>query len=296
METTEEELLLRHRKEVKELTGKITGLKKQVSKGAGDKKKKQEVNEQIARMEHELSKRHEEELLAFRASKLAVSDVIAPETTAEEEPVNGDASTSSTTTDEPKEQKKKPNRQQARKAKKAAQMEEMRKQAEEEAAGSVDMRKVEDEAIDALIKPLNLRIKQITPDGHCLFNALCDQLQLADDTLSFSYTHLRKLAAEYMRSHPDDFMPFLVDDNGDMLTEDKFQKYCDDMANTAVWGGQLEIQALSMHLKREIHVIQAGSPVVKVGEHFKSDKPLLISYHRHHFGLGEHYNSLIPSA
>jgi hypothetical protein len=34
-----EELLSKHRKEVKELTGKITALKKSVGKGAGDKKK-----------------------------------------------------------------------------------------------------------------------------------------------------------------------------------------------------------------------------------------------------------------
>jgi hypothetical protein len=36
---TEEEILTRHRKEVKDLTAKTTALKKTVSKGAGDKKK-----------------------------------------------------------------------------------------------------------------------------------------------------------------------------------------------------------------------------------------------------------------
>ena len=34
-----EELMTKHRKEVKDLTGKITALKKSVGKGAGDKKK-----------------------------------------------------------------------------------------------------------------------------------------------------------------------------------------------------------------------------------------------------------------
>jgi hypothetical protein len=40
-------------------------------------------------------------------------------------------------------------------------MEDMRRQAEEEAAGSVNMKQVEDDAIEALIRPRNLRIKQV---------------------------------------------------------------------------------------------------------------------------------------
>ena len=63
------------------------------------------------------------------------------------------------------------------------------------------------------------------------------------------------------------------------------------MASTPEWGGQVELLALSSILKRPIEVIQAeGAPVV-VGEHFSSSR-LLLTYHRHAYGLGEHYNSV----
>jgi OTU domain-containing protein 6 len=36
-----------------------------------------------------------------------------------------------------------------------------------------------------------------------------------------------------------------------------------------------------------------GMPTVKMGEDFAGE-PLRVSYHRHAYGLGEHYNSLLP--
>ncbi|KAJ1576314.1 hypothetical protein NDA12_000947 [Ustilago hordei] len=80
-------------------------------------------------------------------------------------------------------------------------------------------------------------------------------------------------------------------------TQDQhFLAYCDAVQNTAVWGGQPEILALSRAFRTPIHIVQAGLPVLKVGqEEFENDtKPLFISYHRKMYGLGEHYNSLRP--
>ena len=50
--------------QVKELTAQTTALKKSVGKGAADKKKKKEVQEQIYKLEQDLKIRHEEELKA----------------------------------------------------------------------------------------------------------------------------------------------------------------------------------------------------------------------------------------
>jgi OTU domain-containing protein 6 len=69
-------------------------------------------------------------------------------------------------------------------------------------------------------------------------------------------------------------------------------KYCDAVESTGVWGGQPEILALSRVFNTPIHVVQAGSPVVKVGAEESKSDPLMISYHRRMYGLGEHYNSL----
>lgn len=38
-----------------------------------------------------------------------------------------------------------------------------------------------------------------------------------------------------MRENPDDFTPFLY------LEDGNFDKYCNDIENTACWGGQLEV-------------------------------------------------------
>ena len=51
-----------------------------------------------------------------------------------------------------------------------------------------------------------------------------------------------------------------------------------------------QVAALSAALGRTIEVVQAeGAPVV-LGPG-RPGEPLLITYHRHMFGLGEHYNS-----
>ena len=56
----------------------------------------------------------------------------------------------------------------------------------------------------------------------------------------------------------------------------------------------LQLRALSQVLRRPFEVVQAeGRPVV-VGEEFldSSSTPVLLTYHRHMYGLGEHYNSV----
>ncbi len=67
-----------------------------------------------------------------------------------------------------------------------------------------------------------------------------------------------------------------------------FLDYCSAVENTGVWGGQPEILALSRAFGTQIHVIQAGVPVLKVGEGEYDGEPLTISYvdmslhhHRH---------------
>lgn len=58
----------------------------------------------------------------------------------------------------------------------------------------------------------------------------------------------------------------------------------------------LQLRALSQVLRRPFEVVQAeGRPVV-IGEEFSdsSSTPVLLTYHRHMYGLGEHYNSVQP--
>lgn len=54
--------------------------------------------------------------------------------------------------------------------------------------------------------------------------------------------------------------------------------YCDAVEQTGVWGGQPEILALSRAYQAQVNVVQAGMPVLKVGEGEYQGEPLFISY------------------
>ncbi|XP_061616208.1 deubiquitinase OTUD6B isoform X2 [Phyllopteryx taeniolatus] len=136
-----------------------------------------------------------------------------------------------------------------------------------------------------------LQIKEISTDGHCMYRAIRDQL-LRRDKSELSVKELRCRTAAHMRSHADDFLPFLSNpDTGGVYAADDFEKYCSDVEHTAAWGGQLELQALSKVLQLPIEVVQADSPTVTVGEEHAGDAITLI-YMRHAYGLGEHYDSV----
>ena len=60
-----------------------------------------------------------------------------------------------------------------------------------------------------------------------------------------SVSQLRLMASDYMRSHPDDFMPFM----DEVASEEQFNKYCDDIQRTAAWGSQLEVGPITLDHK-----------------------------------------------
>ena len=52
---------------------------------------------------------------------------------------------------------------------------------------------------------------------------------------------LRSIAANFIRSNQDDFMPFM----DEVENEVQFNKYCEDTEHTSAWGGQLEVRKSS---------------------------------------------------
>lgn len=68
---------------------------------------------------------------------------------------------------------------------------------------------------------LGVEMHEINPDGHCLYAAVADQLQLHGLKQGLfrsvsSYKGARKVTAQYMRDHPDDFAPFISDSDEHM--------------------------------------------------------------------------------
>jgi OTU domain-containing protein 6 len=148
--------------------------------------------------------------------------------------------------------------------------------------------------------------EQITPDGHCLFSAVADQLATLNvvPPQQAHYMLARRAAAEYMLAHPQDFVPFLPSVEGEdgagagdsgIIGPREYARYCASIRDTAVWGGEPEILALSRAYTIPIHVVQSGQPPVVVHDpsgsprtdNLKEQHAVRISYHRRMYGLGE---------
>jgi OTU domain-containing protein 6 len=113
-----------------------------------------------------------------------------------------------------------------------------------------------------------------------------------------------------MLAHPQDFVPFLPSVEGEdgagagdsgAIGPQEYARYCANIRDTAVWGGEPEILALSRAYSVPIHVVQGGQPPVVVHDpngapttdNLKDQRAVWISYHRRMYGLGEVGASLI---
>ncbi|XP_037810893.1 deubiquitinase OTUD6B [Lucilia sericata] len=287
-----EDIQSRHRKERKELQAKIQALKKNAPKS--DKKKRKEVLEEIAKLESDLEKKQEQEILQ------AENEIKSEQATAtQEEPANGNHHNETNNLeddDESQQPQQRVTKAQKRRDKKAREA----RQREEEIKASADdalyaPKAVEARKLQMKLKERELALHNIPSDGDCLYNAIRHQL-LQNGLATLTIKELRSETANYIQANKDSLIPYMTHpQSGDLLTDEEFQKYCDDVRNTPAWGGQIELKALSSILKVPIEVLQAdGSPTVQGAEFGGS--PLTITYHRHMYSLGEHYNSTIPLA
>ncbi|XP_061787050.1 deubiquitinase OTUD6B [Nerophis lumbriciformis] len=284
-DTPEETLLKQHRREKKDLQAQIQSMKNAVPKN--DKKRRKVLTEEIAKLETDLNQKHEEELKQLRPTsgtkkvEEALNGVEAMKLEGKEE-------------EEEEEEVKHPRvtKAQKRRDKKAAQEKERESRiAEAEVQNLQGVRHQEGLKLAQKLSQRGLQIKEISSDGHCMYRAVRDQLARRRQP-ELSVEELRGRTAAHMRSHAQDFLPFLSNANtGDVCTAEAFDKYCADVQHTAAWGGQLELQALTKVLQLPIDVIQADSPTIKIGEDFDGDAITLV-YMRHAYGLGEHYNSV----
>lgn len=282
VETAEEQLVKQHRKEKKDLQAKIQSMKNAVPKN--DKKRRKQLTEEIAKLEADLSQKHEEEFSQLKS----ITD------TKVEEVINGVECIKVEGEEEEDVKQPRVSKAQKRRDKKAAQEKERESRiAEAEVQNLQGVRHQEGLKLAQKLAQQKLQIKEISSDGHCMYRAIEDQLaQRSQPGLTMSVKELRSRTAEHMRSHADDFLPFLTNPNtGAMYTTDEFEKYCSDVEHTAAWGGQLELQALTQVLRLPIEVIQAESPTIKIGEEYDSE-PITLVYMRHAYGLGEHYNTV----
>lgn len=294
-----DQMQARHRRELKDLQGRVTNKKKNATK-----KSRKGVNDECAEMERQLREKQATEI----ASLNGTSQTIEPTTHDDEEEPNGlqkmeqkveeklEAAVdklhlhSNTQETQQQDQGKKRNRQKERLARRAAEQEAAAQKAEEEASGMTDHRAKESEYMKKMFTTHELVEKDIEPDGHCLFSAVADQLSQngipsgRTDSSEPEYRTVRRAAAAFMAENGDDFAPFLEED---------LEPYVVKIRDTAEWGGQLELMALARRYGAEIRVVQDGR-MERIGEEEgrETGKVLWLAYYRHGYGLGEHYNSL----
>lgn len=157
-------------------------------------------------------------------------------------------------------------------------------------------RKIEQGKLDCLLKEKNLSIHDIEADGDCLYRAVEHQLGLtlhSDERLT--YQEIREKTSRYMLDHVDTFMPFLLNDQGELMSESDYKDYCIKIAKTKEWGGHLELTAIAQFTMRPVHIYQADNkvPIIIEPQEKTQKSPILLSFHRHLYHLGEHYNSLV---
>lgn len=283
----EEQLIQKHKKERKDLQAQIQSLKKSI--GKGNKKQKKDVTEEIARLELDLDKRQNDELVNFKLSEVKLEQIDRKESTNE----NLDQSENADEKEEQQVMPQKISKAQRRREKKANEERERNQRIIDEEAGNIySKRNMEMIAIRNILMKREFKLHEIASDGNCLYNAVAHQMKVKGLT-PLGFSDLRTKTATYLRENMNDFLPFLANsESEDLLTPEEYEKYCDNVAKTSAWGGAVELQVLSKILECPIEVIQAqGAPYV-VGDEFDAMKKLTVTYHRHMYELGAHYNSV----
>jgi len=271
-------MIQRHKMELKKLQQQLDKENHAIPKK--DKKAKTEFQDKAKKLEDELKKQQQLELENYESNQVQVdlNQLI----------IN-------------KEQKG-PSKAQLKKAQKLADEEKRMKELEEEKKKFVSKGLVEFNDFITKLKPLSKTIKHINPDGDCLYSAIGNQLfilNIIDEVKSKQYQkELRKKASDYILANRDEFLPYIISEEEYSDSQDPILEYCQDQVLTiGKWGGHLELKALSHSLKLPITIYNAYSQDIIIGEEFFNDKKsnsIHLSYHRHAFTLGEHYNSVIP--
>ncbi|MCJ1485387.1 hypothetical protein MMC06_005561 [Schaereria dolodes] len=298
-----EELQKKHWQEQRDLQSRITQKRKSATK-----KTRKGVNDECAELERQLEEKQTAELRRYGGGrevesngveKSSISDLV--EVTESGESGGLETFVQYIPPSPPRGLStpfKKPNRQKARIARRAAEQEAAAARAAEEAANLPNLREQERIFMSREFRVRGFKEVEIRSDGHCLYSAIADQLNHygvdleSEDEATVDqnkgvpqagYKIVRRMAAQYVSEHPEDFSPFL---------DEPLDEYIVKIRDTGEWGGQLELSALARAYGVNINVLQGDGKVVNIETGATTAPVIWLAYYRHSFGLGEHYNSL----
>ncbi|EDV97718.1 deubiquitinase OTUD6B [Drosophila grimshawi] len=293
--STLEDVASRHRRERKELQAKLQAMKKNAPKN--NKNKRKEFLEEMARLEGELEKRHQAELQeAVAPAATTLQAAIEPPAADSHNNNNNDNNDNDEEVDAVHPTQQRVSKAQKRRDKKEREAREREQEIRVElqnAANEPSPKLIELQQITAKLSSRQLALHSIASDGDCLYHAVRHQLQL-HGLPDRSVAELRHETAQYVRAHKDELICYMTHpETGEVLNDEQFEAYCEDIAKTHSWGGHIELKALSSLLRVPIEVIQAVGASTLLSLEELGGAPLIICYHRHIYQLGAHYNSTV---
>ncbi|KAM9344042.1 OTU domain-containing protein 3 [Pholidichthys leucotaenia] len=127
------------------------------------------------------------------------------------------------------------------------------------------------------LQALGLKLREVPGDGNCLFRALGDQLE----GHSRDHLWLRQETVEYMKSHRQDFEPFVEDDV-------PFTQHLSNLSQPGTFAGNDAIVAFARSQQVKVVIHQLNTPLWEINGSEKAlSRELHIAYR-----YGDHYDSV----
>jgi OTU domain-containing protein 6 len=326
MTETLEEMKVRHKKEMKSFEGeKLAAMKSAKSRGKKAKTAIKEAEFKYEALQRDLTERHRmetDQLTNTGEDNIDESNVYEDEKTTAQTTPEVDEQQTAEQVDEVKRLKALQKKLKKKNTQRELEVNREKRISEEISMAGPSRRQMEIEALQMLhLHPRGFEVQEVEADGNCLYRAVgvqCGRLGLdvLDGVGECSYGKIREICADVLLgSNRAEYEPFAEFGEGHATCNNggdhpaTFEEYVNKVRSTSTWGGQLELRALSEGLKCPIVVFSAEGPPLTMGAEYApagtqgvscgdygldANKALLLSFHRHYYALGEHYNSVIP--
>lgn len=306
-EETQEQLDERHERELEDLKTRSSAHLEiaRVVKGKKGKAAVDAAEREVEQWRYELSERHSDELERFQEGVGGDSEITAVTDGGEvsekhdEEAAIAEKAQQERDDERERADRKKEKAQRKKQTKSAKEADREAELERERLEAGPAARDLELAALTTLLaqrKPA-LKVFSVAADGNCLYHAVGDQIRRVRPELhkwqsspDRMYEEVRALCSESLRKNEDQYGPF-----AELADGEDFARYCDRVEKSGDWGGELELRALAEGLRVQIlvHRAQEAQPL-EFGDATHSGEPLQLTYHRHYYALGEHYNAAIP--
>ena len=253
--------------------------------------------------EGKVTDRHLEEENALERRVFGTPDASSSEGEEEEEE-DKSKTDKEEASEERKQQQGGPTKAQKRREKKAAEEKARELAIEMERArlreSGPSKKEIEEEAMRRALKALDLTLREVKADGHCLYRAVAEQVdEMKEES---RYGEVRTMCKDEMLKNREEYEAFV-----EMEEAGSYEKYCEKVGSTAEWGGHVEMLAIARALRRNVEVfeVRPGGEVEKmvvecVGSGVEGEEgnggssfPLRVAFMKESYTLGEHYDAVV---